>query len=98
MTQKRILITGAAGFFAGAFFTGAAGFFAMGFFAAAGLDFALVTGGLLAIFLVVFLAAMADNVWKNEQILEIPEPLVQWKGRGGLALHLLYFKGKLHNP
>ncbi len=31
-------------------------------------------------------------------MIEIPEPVAQWKGRGGLALRFTYFKGKLHNP
>ncbi|MFN5639973.1 MAG: hypothetical protein ACK5AA_10575, partial [Akkermansiaceae bacterium] len=56
--------TGAAAFLK-SLFTGAlaAGFLATGFFAARGFDFALVTGGLLAIFLVVFLAAMTGGLW-----------------------------------
>jgi hypothetical protein len=67
----------AAGFFAeAAFFAGvaafltsfltgafAAGFLGAGFFAARGFDFALVTGGLIAVFLVVFLAAMTGGLW-----------------------------------
>ncbi len=31
-------------------------------------------------------------------MIEIPESLALWKGRGGLALHFTHIKGKLHNP